>query len=204
MDKGRLFVISGPSGTGKGTLCKLLLDEVEAALSVSMTTRGPRPGETDGKDYIFTTHEEFERFIASDGFLEYAGVYGNYYGTPRQRVMDKLAEGADVILEIDTQGAFQIKDKCPGAVLIFILPPSMEELRRRLEGRGSETEDAIKLRLGETLKEIMTIGKYDYYVVNTEPAEAVTKLRAIIAAEHLKVLKHEDVERIVEKYKEDL
>lgn len=202
MKEGRLFVVSGPSGAGKGTVCKRLLEEIEATLSVSMTTRAPRPGETDGEDYFFASNEEFERVIASNGFLEYAKVYGNYYGTPKQKVLDKLKAGTDVILEIDAQGAFQVRKTYPDAILIFILPPSISELRNRITGRGSETDEAIRMRLGETLKEIESVTKYDYCIVNNILAEAVAKVKAIISAEHSKVTK--DIEKILGNYKEDM
>jgi len=202
MSEGRLFVVSGPSGTGKGTVCRKLLGEIETALSISMTTREPRPGEIDGKDYFFTSHGEFERMIALGDFLEYAMVYGKYYGTPRQKVIEKLKGGADVILEIDTQGAFQVRQMYPDAILIFILPPSLSELKNRITRRGSETEEAIGIRMGETLKEIKSIGKYDYYVVNNELLETVAKIKAIITAEHLKVSRN--IDKLLERYKEDV
>lgn len=202
MSKGLLFVVSGPSGAGKGTICKKLIEKIDIDLSVSMTTRKPRPGEIDGKNYYFVTEEEFKETINKDGFLEYAMVYGNYYGTPRAAVMKKLKEDRDVVLEIDIQGALKIRETYPKGIFIFILPPSMTELRKRITGRGSESEDDINLRLGETLKEVSYIDKYDYCVINGEINEAVNRVAAIIKAEHSRVSK--DIYELIAKYKEEI
>ncbi|MGI6733929.1 MAG: guanylate kinase [Anaerovoracaceae bacterium] len=202
MYKGLLFVVSGPSGAGKGTICRRLAEKNDIYLSVSMTTRAPRPGEKEGVNYFFTTEEAFKTEIERGGFLEYANVYGNYYGTPKRMVEDQLAMGRDVVLEIDIQGAMQIRKNYPKGIFIFILPPSMAELRKRITGRGSETEEAINLRMREALKEVAYIGKYDYCVVNGELEEAVNRVGAIITAEHSRV--SEDIYELIERYKEEV
>lgn len=199
---GKLFIISGPSGAGKGTICKRLIEDTKVEISVSMTTRNPRPGEVDGVSYYFTTKEEFEKEIQRGGFLEHAEVYGNYYGTPKAKVLEKLAAGIDVLLEIDIQGALHVKSAYPNGIFIFILPPSMAELRKRITGRGSETEEAINLRLSQTLKEVSYIDKYDYCVVNGELEEAVNRVKAIVVAEHSRV--SQNVYRLIEQYKEEV
>jgi guanylate kinase len=200
--KGRLLVVSGPSGAGKGSISKRIVEEVDDLIySISMTTRAPRSDEIDGKNYYFVSHEEFEQTIAQNGFLEYAKVYGEYYGTPRAQVMQNLEEGKDVVLEIDIQGAMNIRKSYPKGVLIFILPPSMAELRKRITGRGSETKSDIELRLGEALKEIAYIDKYDYCVVNGDLDEAVSRVKAIIIAEHSRV--EEDIYELIQEYKEE-
>lgn len=200
--KGKLFVISGPSGTGKGAICKRLLGEAGIELSVSMTTRAPRDGEIEGVNYFFTDRDRFLEAVKREDFLEYAEVYGNYYGTPKGPVIEKLREGTDVILEIDTQGAMKVKENYPQGVFIFILPPSMAELRKRITGRGTESREAIDMRLSSALSEISCIYKYDYCVVNGVLEEAVAGVKAIIAAEHSKVT--EDVRTLIEKYEEEL
>ena len=199
---GKLFILSGPSGAGKGTICKALLAETDLELSVSMTTRNPRAGETEGESYYFVSKEEFLRKIDASGFLEYAEVYGNFYGTPKQPVIDKLSAGTDVILEIDMQGALKVKENYPDGVFIFILPPSMSELRKRLTGRGTETAEAIEMRLGETLKELSYIDKYDYCVVNGQLDEAVARVKAIVTAEHSRVTF--TAEELISRYKEEV
>ncbi|MDD7511692.1 MAG: guanylate kinase [Peptostreptococcaceae bacterium] len=199
--KGKLFVISGPSGAGKGTICKKIIDETDVKLSVSMTTRAPRPGEVDGINYFFTDKEAFMKEIREDGFIEYAEVYGNYYGTPKAEVFEMLDKGIDIILEIDIQGALKVKETMERGVFIFILPPSMHELRKRITGRGSETEEVINMRLSQTLNELSYIDRYDYCVVNGELDEAVNRVKAIITAEHSKVT--EDIKTLIENYEEE-
>ena len=185
---GRLFVISGPSGAGKGTICKKLLESVDISLSTSMTTRAPRQGEVDGKDYYFVTVNEFEEKIANGGMLEYARVFDNISGTPKDMVIKQLERGRDVILEIDVQGGLQIKQKMPEqAVLVFILPPDFATLRQRIIDRGTETKEVIDKRFNEAINEIKLIGEYDYYVVNDELDDAVYELKAIIMAERRRV-----------------
>ena len=206
MDKaehsGKLFIISGPSVAGKGTICQRLVEESKVEISVSMTTRNPRPGEIDGKSYYFTEREDFLTEIEKGGFLEYAEVYGNFYGTPREKVIEKLSNGVDVVLEIDIQGALKVKEAYPNGIFIFILPPSMAELRKRITGRGSETEEAINLRLSQTLKEVSYIDKYDYCVVNGDLEEAVARVKAIVMAEHSRV--SQSIYKLIEKYKEEV
>lgn len=181
MSRGRLFVVSGPSGVGKGTLLKLVLPTLPNVLySISVTTRPPRQNEVDGRDYFFVTEEEFKRMIEEGEFLEWAEVYGHLYGTPRRWVERKLAEGFDVVLEIDVQGAMQVKEKCSEAVLIFILPPSMEELRRRIEGRALDSHEEIEKRMSKAEWEMSFKDKFDYQIVNDDLNEAAKKLRSIL------------------------
>lgn len=202
--KGKLLVISGPSGTGKGTICKQLFDRLEnIVFSVSMTTRSPREGEVNGVNYHFVNKESFEEMISQGGFLEYAQVFDNYYGTPRQLVMEKLNAGIDVILEIDVQGAMQVKRVFPEALLIFVLPPSLEELRRRIVGRGTETEESLNKRLGKAIDEIEYAVRYDYAIINDVLEEAVEGIIKIIEAERFRVFE-EDIIKIIAKYKEEL
>lgn len=186
MNKGMLIVVSGPSGCGKGTVLAEILKSDRIFYSVSATTRSPRPGETDGVNYYFLTKEKFEQLIEEDGMLEYASYCGNYYGTPKKPVEDMLEQGKHVILEIEVQGAMKIMEKRPEALFVFILPPSLKELERRLNKRGTEAEDVIKKRLGEAAGEIKLAYKYDYAVINGELSEAVDDLKAIIRAEELK------------------
>jgi len=200
--KGKLFIISGPSGTGKGTICKRVISETKVELSVSMTTRSPRAGEVEGESYYFTTKEDFQKKIQQGGFLEWAQVYGNFYGTPKAKVEEKLTAGIDVVLEIDIQGALNVKEAYPTGIFIFILPPSMAELRKRITGRGSETEESLHLRLSQALKEVSYIDKYDYCVVNGDLDEAVARVKAIMVAEHSRV--SQNIYKLIEQYKEEV
>lgn len=186
--RGLLIVISGPSGAGKGTICKSFLERnKEVALSVSATTRDPRKGEVDGINYHFVSRDEFKNRIEEDDFLEYAEVYDNFYGTPRSNVEELLESGRDVILEIDIQGALKVKENASDGVFVFILPPSMSELRQRIINRGSETKESLMKRFKSAYQEINFLSKYNYAVVNDKVDVAVEKLEAIIAAEKCRV-----------------
>ncbi len=183
--KGLLIVVSGFAGSGKGTMMKRLVEEYEGyALSVSMTTRKPRPGEVHGREYFFVTKEEFEQKIREGGLIEYAPYVENYYGTPREYVEKQMAAGKDVVLEIEIQGALKVKKRFPDSVLIFVLPPSVEELYRRLKNRGTETEDVIRKRMSRAAEEASMIGRYDYIVINDGVEESVRKLHSLIEAAH--------------------
>ncbi len=183
--KGILIIVSGFSGAGKGTLVKKLLEEYSNyALSISATTRQPRPGEADGREYFFLQKEEFERKIAENGLIEYAAYCDNYYGTPREYVEQQLAAGKDVILEIEIQGALKVKKQYEDAVLLFVMPPSAEELRRRLVGRGTETKEVIDKRMHRAAEEAEGIEAYDYIVINDDLQTCVRQLHEIIMAAH--------------------
>ena len=183
--KGILVVVSGFSGAGKGTLMKRLLQTYDNyALSISMTTRAPRTGEENGREYFFVSKEEFEQKISQEGLVEYACYCDNYYGTPREYVETQLDMGKDVILEIEIQGALKIKEKFPTALLLFVMPPTAEELRRRLVGRGTETPEVIDKRLKRAGEEAQGIEHYDYIVINDDLEECVKELHAIIGAAH--------------------
>ena len=185
--KGLLVVFTGPSGCGKGTIMKQLLDRYDdIVLSVSMTTRKPRPGEIDGFHYHFVTHEQFEKLIADDAFLEYAKYNDNYYGTPSAPIQKLLDEGKNVMLEIEVQGGEKVMDKCPDAVSVFVDIPSFEELERRLRGRGTETEDVIQGRLKSARYELSRVFRYQYVVLNDDVEAACNRVRAIIEAEHMR------------------
>lgn len=186
MSKGTLFIVSGPSGCGKGTVLAEILKRDNVYYSVSATTRAPRPGEINGVNYHFLSKDEFEKLIENGGMLEYANYCGNYYGTPKKPVEDMLAEGKNVILEIEVQGALKVMEKCPEAVSVFILPPSLKELRRRLHKRGTETEEVIEKRIGEAAGEIRKAVNYDYVMINGELEIAVSDLLSIINSQKLK------------------
>jgi len=185
MRKGLLILISGPSGTGKGTVCDLLRQKhPEIFYSISATTRQPRPGEQDGVNYYFYTKEKFREMIDQGQLLEWAEVYGNFYGTPKQKVLDRLEAGEDILLEIDTQGALNVMKVMPEGLFIFLLPPSLEELAARLKGRGTETEESLHRRLGAAVDEIKLATKYRYVVVNDKVEDAQETIAKIIEAEH--------------------
>ncbi len=187
-NKGLLIVVSGPSGAGKGTICKALLEKHDDLfISVSATTRQPRAGEVDGVNYHFITKEDFIKRVEQKDFLEYAEVYGNYYGTPKSKVEEMLDSGKNVILEIDIQGALKVKENFKEGVFIFILPPSMEELKQRIIKRGSETPESLMRRFKSAYQEINYISKYNYAVVNDVVDVAVSKIEGIITAEKCRV-----------------
>ncbi|WP_214776797.1 guanylate kinase [Exiguobacterium sp. s22] len=187
-ERGLLIVLSGPSGVGKGTVCRALREEEDNNLqySVSATTRKPREGEVEGVHYFFKSREEFERMIEQRELLEHAEFVGNYYGTPVEWVRETLESGQDVILEIEVQGAFQVKELLPEAVFLFLAPPSLQELRNRLIGRGTESEEVIKQRLLVAREEIELMDAYDYVVTNDEVDKAIDRIKAIVTAEHCK------------------
>ena len=196
--QGTLVVVSGFAGTGKGTVMKELLGRYDSyALSISATTRNPRPGEVDGREYFFKTKEEFEQMIECDEFVEHACYVGNYYGTPKKYVQEQLAAGKDVILEIEIQGALNIKSQFPDALLLFIAPPSADVLKERLVGRGTETEEVIEQRLARAVEESKGIENYDYLVVNDDLDECVENVHQMIQSAGWKMSRREaDVEEL--------
>ncbi|GAF66129.1 guanylate kinase [Bacillus sp. TS-2] len=196
-EKGLLIVLSGPAGVGKGTVCGALRKEqTNIQYSVSATTRQPRKGEVDGINYFFKEKEEFEEMIKNQELLEWAEYVGNYYGTPIDYVRQTLDQGDDIILEIEVQGASKVRDRFPEGIFIFLMPPSLVELRNRIVGRGTETEDVIDKRMTVAKEEIEMMKRYDYVVENDEVALAVERIKAIVTAEHCKR------ERLFEKYKQ--
>ncbi|CED94559.1 MULTISPECIES: guanylate kinase [Romboutsia] len=201
--KGLLLVVSGPSGAGKGTICKALLNKNDQIkLSVSATTRKPRNGEVHGVNYFFIEKEEFTKMIENGEFLEHAQIYDNFYGTPKAAIIECLEKGQDVILEIEMQGARQIKEVYPEGVFIFVLPPSLEELKSRIVGRGTETQEEIEKRFSCAFEEINQIVNYDYFIVNEDIEKSVNDVEAIISAEKNKVTRYKN--NIIDKFKEEL
>ncbi|MED1802608.1 guanylate kinase [Brevibacillus porteri] len=187
VDRGLLLVLSGPAGVGKGTVCKALREVMpDLVYSVSATTRQPRPGEVEGVNYFFKSQEEFKRMIEEDALLEWAEYVGNYYGTPRQFVDDMLNDGRDVILEIEVQGALQVKESFPQGTFLFLAPPDLNELENRIVGRGTESQEIIRKRMEVARAEIELMDHYDYVVVNDVIESACDRIQAIITAEHLK------------------
>ena len=185
MKKPMMLVLSGPSGVGKGTLGKRLIEEEGFGFSVSCTTRGPRPGEKHGVDYLFITREEFLSRRAANGFLETATVHDEFYGTPREPAERAMAEGRDFLLDIDPQGGVQVMESVPEAVSVFLLPPSWAALEARLRGRGTEAEEKIQQRLHNARQEVKYLPRYDYCIVNDDLDEAWRELRGIVRAERL-------------------
>lgn len=204
MRKGLLILISGPSGTGKGTVCDLLKkNHPEISYSISATTRQPRPGEQDGVNYYFYDKEKFRQMIDAGELLEWAEVYGNYYGTPKQKVLDRLNAGEDILLEIDTQGALNVMKAVPEGLFIFLLPPSLEELANRLKGRGTETEESLQRRLGAAVDEIKIAHNYRYVVVNDKVEAAEKAIAGIIEAEHHRTDLNEELLAGLQQWKEN-
>ena len=201
--KGLLVVVSGPSGAGKGTICKNFMElNKEMLLSISSTTRNPRENEIDGVNYNFITKQDFEDLIGTDSLLEYVHVFGNYYGTPKKWVLECIEKGKDVLLEIEIVGAMKVTEKYPDAILVFVLPPSLKELKNRIITRGTETIEQIENRMARAMQEIKTIEKYDYFIFNDNLTRAVDDLEAIISAEKNKVNRYS--QEIVKIYEEEL
>lgn len=194
MNKGRLFIISGPSGSGKDTVLKGVFEQCpEVRFSISSITRDMRPGEVEGEKYNFISREKFESMIANDELLEHNVFVGNYYGTPKAPVEKAVAEGSDMIIEIDVNGARQIREKLSGTVSIFIMPPSLEILKNRLSSRGTETAEAVEKRVGEALREIADAVNYDYIVVNDVLEDAVVQIVSIIKTDRLRTERNLDL-----------
>lgn len=205
MSGGFLLVLSGPSGSGKGTVSQAIMKEnKEIVFSTSVTTRTPRSGEVNGENYFFVSKTKFEQMVEKDELLEHAFVHTNYYGTPKQFVFDQIENGEIVLLEIDVQGALQIKKKYKEAVFIFLIPPTMEELRNRLVKRDTESEEEINTRFKNAFRELDFVGEYDYFVINDKVSQAVIDIENIIAAEKLRVKRHKDIKSEVLKEKEKI
>lgn len=196
MSKGFLLVISGPSGSGKGTVSnELLARNKDIVFSVSATTRKPRPNEKSGVNYFFLEEDEFHRTVEEGGFLEYAFVHNNYYGTPKDFVINEIDKGEIVLLEIDVQGALQVKKNYKNVVFVFLLPPTMDELKNRIIKRGTESEEDINRRFKNAFQELDFVGEYDYFVVNDKVEDAVADIENIIKAEKLRVKRHSDIKK---------
>ncbi len=192
-DKGILIILSGFAGSGKGTIIRELLKKYDNyALSVSATTRAPREGEIDGVHYFFKTEDQFKEMIAQGELLEYANYVGNYYGTPRAYVKEQLSAGKNVILEIETEGALNIKREYPDAVLVFVMPPSVEEIHNRLKNRGTETDEVIDKRMKKAGLEITVVDRYDYLMINDVLEESVELFNAIVESQHMAVSRNRD------------
>ena len=197
MYKGKTFIISGPSGVGKSTVLKELFeDRDDLYFSVSATTRTPRPGEVDGVHYHFTDVDEFRKMISEDAFLEYAEYVGNFYGTPKRFVDEAMEQGKDVILDIEVQGALQVKKIYPEGVLIFMVPPNLEELGNRLTKRGTEDKETINKRLRRALEEMELVEEYDYLVINDTVEQATEDMLTIVAAEKMKCSRNKNIKKI--------
>lgn len=197
--RGILVVVSGFSGVGKGTLMRCLTERYEDyALSISATTRAPREGELDGREYFFKTKEAFEALIKEDRLIEYACYCDNYYGTPRDYVEAQMEQGKDVILEIELQGALKIKQQYPDALLLFVMPPDAKTLAERLQGRGTETEEVMKARLARAVEESVQVDKYDYMVINDDLNVSVEQLHRLIESQHYKINRNMDFVRKIQ------
>jgi guanylate kinase len=192
--KGLLFIISGPAGSGKGTIVSRVRELAQFDFSVSATTRSPRPGEEHGVPYYFIDKTEFEGKIEAGEMLEYAQYVGNYYGTPKKPVEDALAAGRNIVLDIEVKGALQVKEKMPEAVMIYILPPDYETLLSRIRGRGTETEEVIQKRMNEARNEIRTFPKYDYVVINDTVEKAAQDVLSILRTENMKTFRNLDIQ----------
>jgi guanylate kinase len=201
-DKGLLVVLSGPSGTGKGTVIRQILeDNQQVRLSISATTRQPREGENHGEHYFFVSRDEFETMIQDNAVLEYAEYCGRYYGTPKAPIDNWRANGDDVILEIEVQGALSLKEKIPELVLVFIVPPSLDELKRRLIGRGTETKEVIENRLEQIRREFESMKLYEYVIENDDLKQCAAEFHGIVQAEHKKLIHQTDlVNRITDEF----
>lgn len=201
-DEGILLIVSGPSGAGKGTICNAIREMYpDLEYSTSMTTRAPRKGEEEGVSYFFRNEKEFEALIEEDAFLEYARVYDNYYGTPKKYVLDQIRDGRSVLLEIDIQGAMQVKKRYPKGVFVYIVPPSLEILAQRIHSRGTDSEEVIRNRLAQITSELSLAHQYDYIVVNDVLEEAIRKTSAIIEAEKCKLSRNEcQIQTIFKQY----